>query len=67
MMREKIVKLQMEICSKVMRSGYYAILDPPLDLRLDVEDLYEDLQCLRQLQDLEMDSLTYGEIKLEDE
>lgn len=66
-MREQIVKLQMEICSKIMRSGYYPILDPPLDIRLDVEDLYEDILRLRQLQDLEMDQFTFGKIKIVDD
>jgi hypothetical protein len=63
--RDNIVRLQAEICSKVMRSGYYEVLDPPLDMRIDVEDVTEDLLKLRQLQDLETDMIIYGTFKAE--
>jgi hypothetical protein len=62
-MKEKIIKLKLDICSKVMRSGYWADLE--LDLRLDEDDLKEDIDRLRQMQDLEYDQLLYGKIEVE--
>lgn len=64
MIQDKIVKLKAEICSKIMRSGYWNDLDPPLDIRIDEEDVIEDILRLRQLQDLYMDEQEFGPIIL---
>lgn len=50
-----------------MRSEYYDYTDPHLDLRIDVEDLTDDILRLRQLQDLELDMREYGEFKSDDD
>jgi hypothetical protein len=65
-LQEKIIRTQMEICSKVLRSGYYDKLETPLDLRINVEDVYEDILRLRQLQDLEFDIKRYGSFEVQD-
>lgn len=65
--KQQIVKTKIEICSKIMRSEYYDYMDPPLDLRIDTEDVMEDVLKLRQLQDLEYDMRLYGEFKADDD
>jgi hypothetical protein len=65
-LQEKIIRTQMEICSKVLRSGYYDKLETPLDLRINIEDVHEDVLRLRQLQDLEFDIKRYGSFEVQD-